>query len=122
MKEIRTSEARLNTQIEAYVAKMQVLTPKQIKAAREGYRSREFDRVTAEDMKNLRLELGKEKYSANRGLQPTEPEHPFEQTWDGMKAKYYNEQLRDNPLTANLPLPAEINDIIRRRRNFGRSR
>jgi len=122
MREIRRSEARLNTQIEAYVTKMQILTPKQIKAAREGYRSKEFIRVTDEDMKNLRLELGKEKYSINRGLQPTEPERPFEETWAGMKAKYYAKQLENNPLTANLPLPAEINDVIRRRRNFGRSR
>ena len=75
-----------------------------------------------EDMKNLRLELGKEKDSIKRGLQPTEPERPFEETWAGMKAKYYGEQLEKNPLTANLALPAEINDVIRRRRNFGRSR
>jgi len=123
MREIRNSETRIQIQIEAYVEKMQVLSKKQIKAAREGYKSREFDRVTTEDMKNMRIELGKSKYKINQGLEPMTEEYAYDETWEGMKAKYYAKQIDKNPLTAAIAQPAQLNEIIKRaRRNNKRAR
>lgn len=122
MREIRKSEARLEAQIEAYVEKMNVLNKKQIRATREGYKSRQYTKEVEEDIKNMRIELGKDKYKIARGQQPIDQEYPYEETWQGMKAKYYADELANNPLTVLLPQPIHINEVIRRsRRNFGRS-
>lgn len=125
-KQVHLAEARINADIEKYVAKMNILTPKEIRAVRNVRHNKEFITEVVKNERNFSIEFKKPKYKDNRGLDPYDEPWDERQTWEGMKKDYYSKQL-NNPLNAAMMQPANLNEIIRReasrrRRNSGRAK
>lgn len=116
MAQIRKSEARINQQIERYIEKMQILTPKELRAARNMRHNKEFVDNISTDERNFSIEFKKKKYDdAHIKNEP----YKKESTWEGMKSNYYAKTLAANPLTAAMPEPTTINRIIKKEKRLG---
>jgi len=124
-KQIHLAEARVNADIEKYVTKMGILTPKELKAIRNVRHNKEFITEVIKNERNFSIEFKKPKYQGNRGLDPYDEPWDERQTWEGMKKAYYAKQI-ENPYNILLQQPSQLNTVIirnasRRRRNSGRS-
>lgn len=120
-KELRNAEKRLSNDIEQYVEKMNILSKKEIRAARNQRHNKEFVANVSVDAKNMSKESKKTSYDKNQGGQdPIDEPWKFDDTWEGMKTKFYGEAIPRN----NLSWTTELNEVIRanKRRNSGRSR
>lgn len=118
-KEVMAAETRLNNDIIKYVEKMKVLSPKEIRASRNTRHNKEYISNVTIDERNMSKESAKSKYKRNQGGQdPIDAPWEFEDTWEGMKTKFYGEAIPNN----NLSWTAELNDVIRanNRRMSGR--
>lgn len=112
-KQVHLAEARVNADIEKYVTKMGILTPKELKAIRNVRHNKEFINEVVKNERNFSIEFKKPKYQGNRGLDPYDEPWDERQTWEGMKKDYYAKQM-NNPLNAAMVQPAQLNEVIRR--------
>lgn len=119
LEEVKRAEQRLNRQIENYVEKMQILGTKEIRAARNNRHNKEFINTVSADEKNFSIEMKKPRYNQKQGQMPMDSPYDFEETWEGMKTKYYGEAIPAN----NLSWTVDLNTVIRtekQRRRGGR--